>query len=297
MSWPKFKREVEDRAARFQRSLNELLVAAVPGPTEYHQAGESTGAEQRLRAEPALASGNMYAASVAGNSETVRRILEERPELASTAGGPNNWVPLLYVCFSRLLRCHPEASDRFVATAKVLLTHGADANCAFDSNGERESALYGAAGVVKCAPITRLLLECGADPNDDEATYHAAEEPGVACLNAMVEYGHDLNATGTALLRKLDFDDVAGVTRLLDLGADPDAGMRHWGKTALHQAIVRGRSLETIRLLMAAGADLNALSRGGKTPYALAVELGRDDVTAELIAAGARVTNGCVRFE
>ena len=38
---------------------------------------------------------------------------------------------------------------------------------------EWESVIYGAAGVAKHPELTRLLLERGADPNDEETPYHA----------------------------------------------------------------------------------------------------------------------------
>ena len=34
-----------------------------------------------------------------------------------------------------------------------------------------ESAIYGAAGIARHLELTSLLLECGADPNDEETPY------------------------------------------------------------------------------------------------------------------------------
>ena len=38
-----------------------------------------------------------------------------------------------------------------------------------------EAAIYGAAGIAQHAGLTRLLLDRGADPNDEETPYHVAE--------------------------------------------------------------------------------------------------------------------------
>ncbi|MGI9519448.1 MAG: ankyrin repeat domain-containing protein, partial [Pirellulaceae bacterium] len=93
--------------------------------------------------------------------------------------------------------------------------------------------------------------------------------------------------SATVLLRKLDFDDIEGVRYLLDRGVDVNhAG--YWGKTPLHQVIMRGRDLPTIQLLVDRGADVNATRKSdGATPYLLACLYGRDDVAQRLVDNGA----------
>ena len=49
--------------------------------------------------------------------------------------------------------------------------------------------LYGAAGIAHHAPLTRLLLERGADPNDDETPYHTPESYDNDALKVLVESG------------------------------------------------------------------------------------------------------------
>ncbi len=39
-----------------------------------------------------------------------------------------------------------------------------------------EAAIYGAAGIAQHAELTRLLLERGADPNDEETPYHVIKK-------------------------------------------------------------------------------------------------------------------------
>ncbi len=94
--------------------------------------------------------------------------------------GPYDWDALTYLCFSRYLRIDRARSDGFVRAAKALLDAGANANTGWMENdyeprGTWESVIYGAAGMAQHAELTRLLLEYGADPNDDETAYHAAE--------------------------------------------------------------------------------------------------------------------------
>ena len=85
----------------------------------------------------------------------------------------------------------------------------------------------------------------------------------------------------TILLRKLDFEDFAGVETILKLGADPNE-MGIWGKTALHQAVMRGRSLKIFMLLLRYGANVNATRSDGTSVYFLAKRYGRDDIVEEL---------------
>jgi ankyrin repeat protein len=59
------------------------------------------------------------------------------------------------------------------------------------------------------------------------------------------------------------------------------------GTTALHWA-VRADDAETVRLLLAAGADVSAATREGVTPLALAAVNGSSAMTEALLKAGAR---------
>ena len=100
---------------------------------------------------------------------------------------PYGWDALTHLCFSRYLRLDAARSDAFVRTARALLDAGASANTGWyemiDYPNPRpvlESAIYGAAGVAHHAGLTRLLLDYGADPNDEETPYHAAEEYDLA---------------------------------------------------------------------------------------------------------------------
>jgi hypothetical protein len=57
-------------------------------------------AEETLAAHPEIARAGFYTALVLGDVDRVRQALDETPALAVTKGGPRQWEPLLYVCFS-----------------------------------------------------------------------------------------------------------------------------------------------------------------------------------------------------
>ena len=75
---------------------------------------------------------------------------------------------------------------------------------------------------------------------------------------------------------------------LLQSGADAKGRSRQTEETPLHRAAQAG-SLPTVRLLLAAGADLEATDAAGWTPLFMAVLSGKLDVIEELLAAGAKV--------
>jgi hypothetical protein len=194
------------------------------------------------------------------------------------AGGPRNWAPLLYVCHS----CSPSAS-----LARELLDRGADPNASFENEYGSMSALYGAAGVAHDPDLTRVLLEAGAEPDDNESLYHSTESPDTACLELLLAHGAETRGTN-ALAHALDDERFEHVRLLLEAGADANehAHVAH--------AVRRGHGPEVIRLLAAHAADLDRPGgetwRGDvplRTPYQHARLRARDDVAATLAELGA----------
>jgi ankyrin repeat protein len=61
----------------------------------------------------------------------------------------------------------------------------------------------------------------------------------------------------------------------------------------LHAAIALGDSLETIRLLLNAGADVNVTQAGGFTPLHQAAAAGKQDIVQLLLDHGARKDSRC----
>ena len=242
-----------------------------------------------LTADPDLARGSIFAAAVLGDDESVRRFLAEDSAAATATAGPYGTTALVYLCFSNYLRLDPARTPAFIRAATALLDAGADPNAGFRSTGEHpefEAAIYGAAGVAKQPDLTRLLLERGADPNDNETAYHAAETYNNAAMRVLVESGR-LNHAGlaTLLLRKTDWHDYQGIKWLLERGVDPGT-ITHWGKTALHNAILSDNALAIVELLLDHGADPLAIATrpergspvlGHRTAVAMAARRGRGD--------------------
>ncbi len=303
-SWPKLKQYVESISTDEETVVFAFLNTACPAVNVNHRSGDLETAAKILQEHPEVANANIYTAAVLGNAELVKSFLAQSPELANQKGGPRNWEPLFYLCFSRFLRFKPERTPEFVRTAKTLLSNGADPNAFFMAGEEKETALYGAAGVANNAELVKVLLESGADVNDPDAHYHVAEFDNFECFKLFVDHGVDADGQATMLLRKLDFDQIDSVRYLLEIGCDPNA-MSMWGKMALHQALMRGRSLPFFELLIEHKADVNAKMADGRSVYALAVRQGRDDVVDLLekhgvkkeLSATDRLLAACVRAD
>jgi ankyrin repeat protein len=296
-SWVKFARHIEavrrERSALLAADPAAAFIEAACVPVDgYHIDGTLEGAEAILAKHPEIASASIYTAAILGDDAGVRRLLALDVKNATAKGGLHGWDALTYLCFSRYLRLDRARSASFVKTAKALLDAGAPANTGwYDNTGEPkryfESAIYGAAGIAQHPEVTRLLLEHGADPNDEEAPYHIPESYDLTVMKIVVESGK-LNDTGltTMLLRKADWHDLKGIRYLLDHGADPNR-MTIWKHTALHQALRRDNHLEIIEAMLDHGADPSLVNgRKGRTAASMAAYRGRGDVLDSLERRG-----------
>jgi ankyrin repeat protein len=266
-----------------------LEAASVPRDA-WHATGTLERAEALLAAHPSIATRDIFTAASLGDDAAVRRFITADKSSALARGGPFGWDPLTYLCFSRYLKLDRARSEGFVRSAAALLDAGADPNGGWFENAHQprpawESVLYGAAGVAHHAPLTRLLLERGADPNDDETPYHTPETYDNDALKALVESGRlTADSLATMLIRKHDWHDLEGVEYLLSHGADPNH-QRTWGFTALHHAVARDNHIGIITLLLDHGAD-PLRTHDGRTAVAMAARRGRADVLALLRSRG-----------
>jgi ankyrin repeat protein len=257
-----------------------------------HVSGTLERAEAILAEHPEVATSDIHTAAILGDDAAVYRFLALDPASATAKSSPRGWDALTHLCFSRYLRLDRARSDGFVRAATALLDAGASPNTGWLENNhqprpEWESALYGAAGVAHHAELTRLLLERGADPNDEETPYHTPESYDNGALRALVESGklHEDNLT-MMLLRKTDWHDYDGIKWLLEKGANPNR-MTRWGKTALHNAVLSDNHIGIIELLLDHGADptlvatrpdRSSTASAGKSAIAIAARRGRGDV-------------------
>ena len=198
-----------------------------------------------------------------------------------------------------------------VETAALLLGAGADANAAndFRMTALSEACTNGNGGLV------RLLLKSGANPNTAIAT---GETPLMTCAKSgatdavrmLIEYGAAVNVkepaeNQTALMWAAAEGHPDVVRALIEAHADLQANTKQ-GFTALHFA-ARVGDLESVKLLLAAGVDVNLLTHTasganrvtnqlgisktvgtmGYTPLLVAVVRGQVDLALYLLDHGA----------
>jgi len=147
-------------------------------------------------------------------------------------------------------------------------------------------------------PTARRLIARGADVNAKDDTEQSAyliatSEGYLRLLDLTLRHGASVRSLdsyrGTGLIRAAERGHADVVGRLLQTRIDVDH-VNRLGWTALHEAIVLGdgsqRYVDTVRLLVAGGADLRLASqRGGRTPLQLASAAGQERVAAVLRSA------------
>ncbi len=289
-SWPKFAQHIElQQIIESVASIDDpeaafLEVACVPRHTD-HGSGSLHHAEMILARYPQVARSNIYTTAILGDDVGVGQVLARNDRMATVRGGPRQWDALTYLCFSRYLRLDPARSDGFVRCARMLLEAGADANTGWaetiDHPNPRvihESVIYGAAGIARNAELTRVLLEYGADPNDEETPYHVPEGYDNTVMQILLESGR-LNSQSLVcmLVRKADWHDTDGMQLVLESKADPNL-VSKWAHNGLQQAVRRDNRLEAIALLLDHGADPGVVNAHGSSATAMAARRGRGDV-------------------
>jgi ankyrin repeat protein len=295
-SWAELKSQVELQALR-TKEAGELLRYWLRLAYSGDITGTTFGARPHLAAEllaerPDLAQGDPWLACTVGDEDAIRAAIATDPTWIHRAGGPLKLPPLVAVTHSSLLRVDP-FRERLHRCAKMLLDAGASANqCvgnrwpphSLDAPGEDQlTAIYGATGQNHDARLTKVLLDAGADPNDNESLYHSI--PHVDCMRVLLDGGTRIEGTN-GIGRSLDFADPAPLALLLERGADPNAlvsGTTH----PLIWAIHRGRSAAHVKLLLDAGADPSAKWHDGVSAYRLARLTGSTEVAELLDRAGA----------
>jgi ankyrin repeat protein len=144
-----------------------------------------------------------------------------------------------------------------------------------------------------------MLIEAGAEVNDGESVFHAAERFHEDALDLLLAHGADLNEKGdwgnTPLYFLLRYWNVAempdvrrGVVWLLDHGADPNVRCGREQESPLHVAVRRGQRADVVRLLLERGADPQARRGDGRSAWMLAYRGGFPSLQALLEGAGAR---------
>jgi ankyrin repeat protein len=238
-------------------------------------------ARRLLAQQPELAAANIYTAAAVGDVAALRACIERDPALIDAKGGPLQWEPLLYACYSRLDSSDPEHST--VDVARLLLAKGANPNAGFLWDGRYAyTALTGAFGEgedsINEPPhphrdrLARLLLDAGADPNDSQALYNRHFRENDDHLTLLLSYGLGQDKGGPWLPR---------------LG---------WGRFTPAKLLVeelwsaaKNNFPQRVKLLVEHGVDVNTTgSRDGRTPYEAARRAGNQAIAEFLLQHGAR---------
>jgi ankyrin repeat protein len=181
------------------------------------------------------------------------------------------------------VQTQPNSEPVRLELVQLLITNGADVNArAFMGRGPLHYAFGFGWGAEQLTAI-ELLLENGADVNAvdengwtalDHAIFPNHRSNQTAVIETLIRHGADVNAKPPAsgqsgwLLYRAARHGKPEITRMLiEAGADVNAQSGGWG-TALHAAVQRGHDKD-VELLLAAGADPNMLNDQNLTPLDL----------------------------
>lgn len=191
---------------------------------------------------------------------------------------------------------HKAAAANDTARIETLIKDGARVD-ARDASGRTALLVATHADAVDAA---RILIAAGADVNakdniEDSPYLYAAAEGRLDILRLTLKAGADLKSVnrygGTGLIPASHHGHPAIVRELLKTRIDIDH-VNRLGWTALLETIILSDGgpthTEILKLLVAAGADVNLADRDGVTPLAHAEQRSYAEMARLLKAAGAR---------
>ena len=259
--------------------------------------GDQRDEARRLFAElPAISSASLLSAAAAGDAGSLRAFIETvrgQPTVLNEA--------LVHVCRSYVIEPH---GANGVECAQLLLDAGASANASvpFETSSTALPALFFCCWTNKPL-VARLLLERGANTQDGESIYHAAEHNHRECLEVLKEFNADFSDAQSQfgntplffLAGYREHDSICasselGMRWLLENGADPDVPsyvgkeFPEAGSVPLHRLAANGRNVGIIAAFLDHGASVDARRGDDRTPSALAMRAGNTPA-AELLAS------------
>lgn len=263
-----------------------------------------------LLADPALAKARgknattaLHQVAIYGDAAQARALLDAGADV--NAADQDGVTPLIWAV-------------RDDAVALLLIDRGADVNATSDAD---VTPLVAAAGRTSGTAVVRRLIEKGVKPTMGQMAQMGASAgangaletirllfpkvipangPGAtaasatsmiaectACVDYLIAQGAKGATLSDALVMAANWGDAALVKRLIDQGAALD-GHGPQGATVLISATLSDREpAEKVRLLLAAGADVNAPDAHGRTPLIYARQI-HPEIAPALIAKGAK---------
>ena len=300
-SWAALKSAYEQRdplhvqAARFLTAVRE---------------DDTAKAQALLNAHPELARHDLACACAAGDVTAVAARLADDPTAAQRTTGPDHTPPLVYAVLTDVKRARGVSDADHLSIVRLLLDAGASPNTSvpLPDGAGRIPVLYFPCEAGNVA-VARLLLERGAAPTDGESLYHAAQHDRRDILELLRGAGADLSRGPTPggstplyflashrASNEISSKAMSGMRWLLEHGADPNVPLgqtsdgqtpEQLGEVPLHRIAAGGHGDETVRMLLAHGAQVDAARADGLTPYVLAVRSGNRGAAETLAAAGA----------
>ena len=208
---------------------------------------------------------------------------------------------LVYVCCSKYGASNAPMRAIRRDWTDQLLQNNADPNAGLrerDTIRGFRTCLGGAIGCARDVDLAKQLLNAGADINDGPTLYEgsamweAVRLRDHDALNALIDSNPPEWHLCHALTHCMQFHDERVVEKLLMSGADPNWNMTVFGMrgNALHEAVQCETPISTIELLLDHGAKLDATDNGDRTPLAIAVARGREDIVNALVERGAELS-------